>query len=144
MSRFSDAKAAYEIAQLRLKDPIIDERQKIPAGEEVYVRPIYNRSKLHFTSDVITKVKGTYAQLYLGENFNDYSTDIASWYQEEELMPTQGRTIEECRLSCEKYFKTPYDRMIELRKEALGSCPMRKHFDKIFEECLLEAFKNAI
>lgn len=147
MSRFTDAKASYEKAQLRLEDPVINERQKIPAGEEVYIRPIYERSMLHFTGDVITKVEGTYAQLYGGSNFSDYATNIASWYNEDQLMPTNGRSLEECRSGCSEYFDMPYDKIMEAKEDALNNCPFRKavneQFNKAFKEVLMGSFKGA-
>jgi len=116
VSRLEEANKMYAMAMKRLENPIIDERQKIPAGEEVYIRPIYENYMLHFKSDLITAVKGTYAQMFGGTNFDSYSTEVSSWYDEHQLMPTNGRTIEECRNVCAEYFGVPYADMAEKRK----------------------------
>lgn len=146
MSREQDAKAYYARAMERLENPIIDKRQQIEAGTEVYIRPIYHTSKLHFYCDLITKVEGTYAQLYpdirMGgvkdDDFKNYSLEVASWYDENEIMPTNGKTLKECRDKCEEYFSVSYEKMLKLRTEAKENDPfmkmMRKSMKGFFDQ----------
>jgi hypothetical protein len=126
LDRESYAKALKKQALLRLKDPIISKKQKIPAGEEVYISPMYN-----IPSDVITSVEGTYAQLFGGNNFSSYSTKIAAWYKENQLMPTNGKSIDECRNSCYEYFNMYYYDM--LNKKVLAEEKSRTRLRLVIE-----------
>ncbi len=141
MSRESDVIAINQRALLRLKNPIVDERQKIPAGEEVYIRPIHESSMLHFDGDVITTVRGTYAQMFWGNDFSSYATEISSWYNENQLMPTNGRSLQECQEGCNEYFNQSYEEIINKRKEAIESSPLLKMFGD-FDEAVVQAFKR--
>lgn len=140
MSRLSDAKAIHQRALQRLENPMVDERQKILAGTEVYIRPIYEPSMLHFSGDLITIVEGTYAQMYWGDDFESYSTKISSWYHENQLMPTKGLSLEKCRSGCEEYFGESYEGLIAKKKEATENCPMRKMFMESIDKAIIEAF----
>jgi len=132
--REAEANAAYLKARRGMRNPVIDDRQKFAADTEVYIRPIYESHKIHFRCDVITGIEGTYAQLYGGESFDKYSTDIASWYDEDQLMPTNGRSIEECREACEGYFGISYQDILNKRKEANDNCPLSKMIKKMINE----------
>lgn len=139
--RLADAQAMTAMAKERMKKPVLDSRQKFLAGTEVYVRPIYEGSMLHFTCDLITRVRGTYAQLYGGSNdrnFRDYALDVSSWYDEDQLMPTEGRSIQECHAHCLEYFGKSYDELCQLRETGQDNCPLRKACkeiaDKVFSE----------
>jgi len=94
--------------------------QRFATGNEVYIRPIYEHSKSHFKSDVITYVKYSYYQKYGDGPKDSYATGIASWYDECELMPANGRSIEECRNACEDYFCMSHEDMIRKKEESLS------------------------
>lgn len=145
INREADTKLMHQKAMTRLENPIVDIRQKIPAGEEVYIRPIYEPNMLHFEGDVITVIKGTYAQMYTGEAFSSYSTEIGAWYDEDQLMPTKGKSIEECQNACKEYFNTSYEEMLKARSDVQDKCPLRKMFkaeNEALRKRLSEAFIN--
>jgi len=117
-----------------MKNPLIDQRQKFAAGTEVYIRPIFESSMTHFNCDVITTIEGTYAQLFGGEDFDSYSTKIAAWYHECQLMPTQGYGIDSCRFMCEEYFGESHKSMMDRRIQVIENCPFNKSFRKMVDE----------
>jgi len=85
----------------------------------------------HFTDDCITTVEGTYCQLYAphgptDENLKEYSTSIAAWYDECQLMATEGRTLEECRAACIDYFGDSYEEMIAEKQKNKENSPLMK------------------
>ena len=96
-----------------------NEKQKFKTSDEVYIRPIYEGSMIHFTSDVICYIEGSYGQLCGGDDFKSYGTSVASWYDEDQLMLTNGRSLEECREACKDYFDMSYSEMSKDRKEAI-------------------------
>jgi len=121
--------------------------QRFATGDEVYIRPIYEHSKSHFNSDVITYVKYSYYQKYGDGSKDSYATGVASWYDECELMPVNGRSIEECRKACEDYFCMPHEEMIRKKEESLSEwCDF---FDpdgtkrKKFRKAIANAFRES-
>lgn len=111
------ALAAEKIREERMKNPIIDSRQKFTVDTEVYVRPMYESFHYHFQCDVISVVEGTYAQMYWGEKFNDYCLEIGAWYDEGVLMPTEGMSLDQCREKCLEYFGEPYTDLKQKRDD---------------------------
>lgn len=73
---------------------------KYPQGTEVYLLPILDWSRTHFHQDEISTVKGTYFSMYGGNpktQDKEYCLECGAWYPEDTLIPTNGRTLEECR-----------------------------------------------
>lgn len=136
-----DHAALRKMVAKRMANPVIDRRQKIPVGTEVYIRPIFENHSVHFNCDIISTVEGTHAQLYGGDDFTNYSLDVGAWYHEFVLMPTNGMTVEECRDRCEEYFGTSYESMKQARKETFRHEFMQIP-DDIREE--IEQLRNAL
>lgn len=148
MSRAAEAASYSNACNLRmLKNPLIDPRQKFTLDTEVYIRPIMEKSMLHFTDDCIAVVEGTYAQLYsphnpTDEDLKEYSTNIASWYRECQLMPTEGRTLEECQAACLDYFGKTYKSMVTEKQKIQENCPIGKMFSKAIQEAREDMIKQ--
>lgn len=122
------------------------EGQKFAVGERVYIRPIFESSKLHFHCDLITTVKHSYNQAYGdGGASNQYSTEIASWYDECELMSAGDMSIEECRAALNNEFGISYNDMIDMRVEAQANCPLGKLFrDVLTPEVMKDIVVKAV
>ena len=102
--------------------------QKFPIGTEVYIIPISDKSMLHFDCDVITTVKYTYGQMF-GDNtggHTSYSTAIASWYEEHQIVATNGRSIEQCRSDLINDIGSSYEDLLNSRSDSISRCTIRK------------------
>ena len=82
-------------------------------GEEVYISPSDGRG------DCIVKI--------IGESGGTYSTTKGSWFDDFNLMPTEGMSLEECREKCVDYFGDTPDELRRLHLEAWAKTPLGKH-----------------
>lgn len=122
---------------------VTNEHQKFPCGQRVYIRPIYERHMSHFDCDLITTVEYTYDQAFGGNDkyCNQYSLKVASWYNEDQLMPVEnGETIAQARARCADYFGKSYaDMLAEMESTALSD-PLMIHVRK----SIVEAFGDLL
>lgn len=118
--------------------------QKFEPGTEVYIKPMTDSSKLHFDGDVIATAEYTYSQAYGGRDVKSYSTNIASWYDEGELMPTNGLSLDECRAACQDYFGVSHSEMLKERQDNIDNCPLRKYFEMAFKDTRSKFVKSFV
>lgn len=140
--RLKDAKAIHAASKKNMENPVISNKQKFKFRSLVYIKPIYHITKLHFDCDIISKVEGAYSQLYGGNDFSEYSLEIAAWYSENELMAADNLSISECRDKCKSYFGESYGTMMEKREESINNHPLKCVQDSI-DKAILEAIDHA-
>lgn len=112
--------------------------QKIKPNTEVYIRPIYETSMLHFGCDAIATCEYSYDQAYGGGSVSSYSTNIGSWYDEGQLMPTNGMSLEECKAACADYFGESYESMVSKREKAISNSPILAGSEKMLDEVFIK------
>lgn len=111
--------------------------QKFPIGTEVYIVPITDTSMLHFECDVITMVRHTYGQMH-GDNtygHESYSTNAGTWYDEHQLVATNGRDINQCRCDLIIGGESYADRMLK-RKSLINNDPLNKIIKSRIDEAM--------
>lgn len=105
---------------------------KYPDGTEVYLLPILDRTRTHFSQDIISVTEGTYRSIYGGtepRHDQQYSLKCGSWYPEHTLVPTNGRTLEQCREEIiPEIFAVDYKTMLKVMWHLRKTDPWVKMF----------------
>lgn len=124
--------------------------QKFGIGDLVYIIPITDRSMSHFECDLITTVKHSYSQAYgHGGASSRYSLDVASWYNEYQLIFANGKTIEQCRSECLAETGNTYEELMNKRKvmrsiKTGADLMMEKRFNEMMSEICYEVLTCVI